>query len=71
MRTIIMCIVLSLCNAASADSELANRTRVFASSSGFIFARSEPRDNSGTVGVTKIYRVRKTGETLTAADGGS
>ena len=64
MRTVIMCIVLSFCTAASADSPASNRTRVFASSSGFIFARSEPRDNSGTVGVTKIYRVRKTGETL-------
>ncbi|MCH8823030.1 MAG: hypothetical protein IH984_05925 [Planctomycetes bacterium] len=57
MRTIIMCIVLSLCTAASADREGLNRTRVFASSSGYIYARSEPRDNHGTVGVTKIYRV--------------
>ncbi len=64
MRIVTMCIVLSLCTAANADREAPNRTRVFASSSGSIFARSEPRDYHGTVGVTKIYRVRKTGETL-------
>ncbi len=56
MRTVTMCIVLSLCTAANVDREAPNQTRVFASSSGNIFARSEPRDNHGTVGVTKIYR---------------
>ena len=64
MRIVTMCIVLSLCTAASADREGSNRTRVFASSSGILFARSEPKDNRGTVGVTKIYRVGKTGDRL-------
>ncbi len=64
MRIVTMCIVLSLCTAASADSPAPNRTCVFASSSGYIFARSEPRDNSGTAGVTKIYRVGKAGDRL-------
>ena len=64
MRTVIMCIVLSLCTAASADTEGPNRTCVFASSSGYIYARSEPASTIGTAGVTKIYRVRKTGDEL-------
>ena len=64
MRTVTMCIVLSFCTVASADSPAPNRTRVFAASSGFIFARSEPASSMGTAGVTKIYRVRKTGDEL-------
>ncbi len=56
MRIVTMCIVLSLCTAANVDRPAPNRTCVFASSSGRIYARSEPRDYHGTVGVTKIYR---------------
>ncbi len=67
MRTIIMCIVLSLCNVASADREGPNLTKVFASSTGYFYARSEPASRSSTrrtEGVTKVYRAHKTGDEL-------